>query len=35
MDYEQGGVKVEAQVMRSEDMALWSLTNTTGKTVTI
>ncbi|WP_300503092.1 DUF4450 domain-containing protein [uncultured Duncaniella sp.] len=35
MDYEQGGVKVEAQVMRSEDMALWAITNTTKKTVTI
>lgn len=35
MDYEQGGVKVEAQVMRSEDMALWAITNTTNKTVSI
>lgn len=35
MDYEQGGVKVEAQVMRSEDMALWAVTNTTDKTVSI
>lgn len=35
MDYEQGGVKVEAQVMRSRDMALWAITNTSGKTVNI
>lgn len=35
MDYEQGGVTVEAQVMRSFDLALWAITNTTGKTVTI
>ncbi|MCM1356019.1 MAG: DUF4450 domain-containing protein [Staphylococcus sp.] len=35
MDYKQGGVEVEAQVMRSEDMALWRLTNTSGKSVTI
>ncbi|MBJ2190490.1 MAG: DUF4450 domain-containing protein [Muribaculaceae bacterium] len=35
MDYEQGGVKVEAQVMRSEDMALWAITNTTNKTASI
>lgn len=35
MDYEQGGVKVEAQVLRSSDLALWAITNTTQKTVTI
>lgn len=35
MDYSQGGVEVEAQVMRSSDMALWRVSNTTGKKVTI
>lgn len=35
MDYEQGGVTVEAQVMRSKDMALWAITNNTKKTVSI
>ncbi len=35
MDYEQGGVEVEAQVLRSSDMALWTIRNTTGRTVEI
>lgn len=35
MDYSQGGVEVTAQVMRSSDMALWSIRNTTKRTVTI
>ena len=35
MDYEQGGVKVEAQVMRSKDMALWAITNTTDHPVSV
>lgn len=35
MNYEQGGVEVEAQVMRSSDMALWSIRNTTGRKVTV
>lgn len=35
MDYEQGGVRIEAQVMRDSDMALWGITNTTRKTVEI
>ncbi|MCM1076428.1 MAG: DUF4450 domain-containing protein [Bacteroides sp.] len=35
MDYEQGGVSVEAQVMRSVDMALWAISNNTLKPVTI
>ena len=35
MDYSQGGIEVEAQVMRSTDMALWRLTNTTASAVTV
>lgn len=35
MDYEQGGVTLEAQVLRSSDAALWRLTNTTGSTVKV
>lgn len=35
MDYEQGGVKVEVQVGRSTDFALWAITNTTGERVPI
>ncbi|MDE6556010.1 MAG: DUF4450 domain-containing protein, partial [Duncaniella sp.] len=35
MEYEQGGVRIEAQVLRSSDAALWSLTNTTSSTVEI
>ncbi|MDE6418176.1 MAG: DUF4450 domain-containing protein, partial [Duncaniella sp.] len=35
MDYVQGGVTVEAQVGRTEDVALWKVTNTGRKPVTI
>ncbi|MCM1070195.1 MAG: DUF4450 domain-containing protein [[Clostridium] fimetarium] len=35
MEYSQGGVIVEAQVLRSSDAALWKLTNTTRKKLTI
>ncbi len=35
MNYTQGGVAVEAQVLRSSDAALWKLTNTTRKKVTV
>jgi len=35
MDYRQGGVTVEAQVLRSVDAALWRITNTTGATVRV
>lgn len=35
MDYEQGGIRVEAQVLRSADAALWRVTNTTGATVKV
>ena len=35
MDYEQGGVEVQAQVMRSEDMAIWSIHNSTKHNVSI
>ncbi|MCM1163189.1 MAG: DUF4450 domain-containing protein [Muribaculaceae bacterium] len=35
MDYEQGGVTVEAQVLRSSDAALWKVTNTNKTKVTI
>lgn len=35
MDYEQGGVEVQAQVLRSSDAALWSLTNRTDSEVSI
>lgn len=32
MDYAQGGVTLETQVLRSSDAALWRLRNTTGRT---
>ncbi|MDE6127006.1 MAG: DUF4450 domain-containing protein, partial [Muribaculaceae bacterium] len=35
MDYSQGGVEVEAQVLRSDDAALWAIRNTTCKPVEI
>lgn len=35
MDYEQGGVTVEAQVSRTDDVALWRLVNTTDTQLTI
>ena len=35
MDYTQGGVEIEAQVLRSTDAALWRITNTTGRTVDV
>ncbi|MBD5344677.1 MAG: DUF4450 domain-containing protein [Bacteroides sp.] len=35
MDYEQGGVTIEVQVLRSSDCAMWKLTNHTRSTVTI
>lgn len=35
MDYDKGGVTVEAQVLRSSDAALWRLTNETGRVVRI
>lgn len=35
MDYEQGGVTVEAQVLRSSDAALWRITNTTKQKQTV
>lgn len=35
MDYSQGGVTVEAQVLRSSDAALWRLTNTNSSSVTV
>jgi len=35
MDYSQGGVEIEAQVLRSADAALWRVTNTTGATVKV
>lgn len=35
MDYSQGGVEVEAQVLRSSDMALWAIHNSTKHTVEI
>ena len=35
MNYSQGGVEVEAQVMRSTDMALWSIHNTTDRKITV
>lgn len=35
MDYSQGGVGVEAQVMRSEDMALWRISNTSDRKVSV
>lgn len=35
MDYSQGGVEVEAQVLRSDDAALWALHNTTDKPVSV
>lgn len=35
MDYEQGGVTVETQLLRSKDLAIWAITNTTKDTVTI
>lgn len=35
MDYSQGGVNIEVQVMRSSDLALWVLSNTTDKTIMI
>lgn len=35
MDYTQGGVTVEAQVLRSSDAALWKVTNATDHTVNI
>lgn len=35
MTYSGGGVEIEAQVMRSYDVALWSLTNTTDHPVAV
>lgn len=35
MTYEQGGVIMEVQVLRSSDCAMWKITNTTRSTVTI
>lgn len=35
MNYEQGGVELEAQVMRGYDLALWSLSNRSGHEVAI
>ena len=35
MDYSQGGVEVEAQVTRSDDAALWRLTNTSSAEVSV
>lgn len=35
MDYTQGGVEIEAQVLRSDDAALWAIRNTTEKPVAI
>ncbi len=35
MDYSQGGVEVEAQVLRSDDAALWALRNTNAAPVEI
>ncbi len=35
MTYEQGGVTMEVQVLRSTDCAMWKITNTTRSTVTI
>ncbi|MDE6391312.1 MAG: DUF4450 domain-containing protein [Duncaniella sp.] len=35
MDYLKGGVKVEAQVGRTEDAALWKVTNTNPRAVTV
>ncbi|MDE5786793.1 MAG: DUF4450 domain-containing protein [Duncaniella sp.] len=35
MTYEQGGVTIEVQVLRSSDCAMWKITNTTRSSVTI
>ncbi|MCM1522587.1 MAG: DUF4450 domain-containing protein [Muribaculaceae bacterium] len=35
MDYEQGGVTVEAQVLRTSDAALWKITNTNKQKVSV